>query len=487
MSVRISAVLAVLAAALTLGGGAGAGTASQPPKIDLSSPAAIDAYLRSVGVDPATVVKQIGLKNYAGPNCPGLGWNCTTAARVVQVSTENAGQQGQGDNEFECKGETPANPLTDRDTNTCFIVQEGPKNHAKCNEADSTEPVSTETCDVTQTGARNSADVDQEITQTVGLTTQTGNQIARVKQFEGETNESQIHQKIKQRDATGASQAQDGFQRADVEQYSSGSENFSHVHQTQDQNESGSAAMQSQNTGPNTLGDCADDKVPNPNQCVNVFQDATPNGGKNLSHLHQAIGERQSTTSAGNQTQGTSDGGQEGDVHQQNPFSSGQNLDFPHQDLRQWQSSSTGIHPIQRQATDPGCCGVGTQIGGVKNIEAIHQATTQSASEDDAIQSSTIFGQIHQLNDPANSCRIDQLGRNNADALHNSAESTDPLICADLELATVCTSGEGGSCQDVNPCDVFCGEIESVLATPTFGREIAMPDYDVEPSDYFGP
>jgi hypothetical protein len=303
-----------------------------------------------------------------------------------------------------------------------------------------------------------------------------------------------VHQSIRQSLAFDATQAQNAFQKAVVIQHAQGSENFSHVHQTQDQNESGSAATQTQNTAPNTLGDCANDKVPNPNQCANVSQDAFPNGAMNASHLHQMVGERQYSTAAVNQTQGVNGGGQEGQVHQQNPPTGGQNLDFPHQDLRQRQSSATGVHPTQEQVTDPGCCGVGTQIGGVKNLEDIDQATTQSASESAASQTSTLFGQIHQVSDPANSCRIDQHGRNNVDAKHFDAESNDPLVCADLELATVCTSGVEGGCQQVNPCSVnpFCEgpSIAAVLnlpTTPTLGRDIAMPDYNAEPSDYFPP
>jgi len=110
------------------------------------------------------------------------------------------------------------------------------------------------------------------------------------------------------------------------------------------------------------------------------------------------------------------------------------------------------------------------------------KATTQSASESAASQTSTLFGQIHQVSDPANSCRIDQHGRNNVDAKHFDAESNDPGVCADLELATVCRSGEGG-CQQVNPCSVnpFCEgpSIAAVLnlpTAPTLGRDIAMPD-----------
>jgi hypothetical protein len=125
MSVRITALLALLVAALTLSGGAGAGAASQPPKIDLSSPAAIDTYLQSIGVDPAKVVKQAGLKNYAGPSCPGIGWNCTTAALVVQVATPG------GENGFQCSPSNVTGGLSNP-PDECIVVQVGPNNQAHC-------------------------------------------------------------------------------------------------------------------------------------------------------------------------------------------------------------------------------------------------------------------------------------------------------------------------------------------------------------------
>jgi hypothetical protein len=481
MRPRTLAALAGLAAMFALLGGSTAASGAQTSLFpDLSTAAAIDSYLVSKGIDPATVVKQSGRKNYAGAACPGAGWTCTASTRVVQVAPAG------GKNVADCVG-----------GGSCVVLQiaaAGPSsssanNVAHCKKRDTGDDQAQSCDDIDQLGPRNHAFVDERITSTGGPE-QDATQTAHVKQ-EGVFNASDIHQDVRQSTSAPGDQKQDVHQRADVEQsVSANGENFSHVHQAHDQNESGVALTQSQNTEVNPLLDCADDKVPNPNQCVNVSQVA--DGGKNASHLHQMIGERQTSTSATTQTQGRNDGGQEGDVHQQNPLPSGENIDFPHQDIRQWQSSATGIHPIQIQATDPGCCGVGTQIGGTKNIEFIHQATTQSSTEPNASQSATLFGQIHQVNDPANSCRIEQHGRNNSDAGHFSAEGDSAAGCFDLELATVCTSsGEGGSCQEVDPCTVnpACGDIVllSFPSTPTFGQRIAMPDYKAEPSDFFPP
>ena len=50
---------------------AGAGAAAKP--------ASASSTPRAVGHPGANgLVRQVGLRNYAGPNCPGKGWNCTT-------------------------------------------------------------------------------------------------------------------------------------------------------------------------------------------------------------------------------------------------------------------------------------------------------------------------------------------------------------------------------------------------------------------------
>jgi hypothetical protein len=450
------AVAGVLAITALLISGAGAGGA---------------VSTASGGIDPATVVRQVGLLNYAGPNCPGIGWNCTTATNVIQVASAG------GQNRFECD---PAALGTFEATNTCVIDQSGDNNKARCKLRDTEEP-SVQTCMVTQTGKRNSADIDMTIEQKVGPG-QDGKQTATVVQTASERNQSQIHQMVKQQTSAGTSQLQDGYQLADVQQLTTGGSvsNFSHVHQSQDQNESGNAAMQNQNT---SLPLYCDQKQAN--QCARVVQDN--GGGENESHLHQAIGERQSTTAASaTQTQGDVDNGNEGAVHQTNPFGLGENNDHAHQVLAQRQSGPNGT-TNQTQDTDPRCCG-GSQVGGQMNREDINQATTQSASESDASQLSTLFGEVHQGSDPANSCRIDHHARNNSDSTHESVSGTD-AECIELALLTECSSsGEGGGCTTTEPC-LSCDlvPILSVPTSATFGRDIAMPNYTSEPADYTDP
>jgi hypothetical protein len=107
---RCAAALSTAFLVAFLGGGSGvvaqaAGGATEGP--DLSTPEAAKAYLISQGFDPSKFIFQVGLKNYSGPSCPGLGWNCTTANLVVQIATAG------GTNYAECAA----------DARQCVIVQ----------------------------------------------------------------------------------------------------------------------------------------------------------------------------------------------------------------------------------------------------------------------------------------------------------------------------------------------------------------------------
>jgi hypothetical protein len=502
MRATISAAVGILAVVLLVAGAASGGTPAK--QLDLSSPAAVDAYLRSLGVDPATVVKQVGLHNYAGPSCPGAGWNCTTSTRVVQLSHNDGGHQDEGENEFSCEPSS-AQVFPTEDADTCFIMQSGRNNHARCKESDKTTPLSRETCNVTQSGRKNFVEIHQDITQSAGPV-QTAQQIAKVTQNAIEMNVSQIHQSITQKTWSTPSQRQDGFQTADVDQVASESQNYSHVHQAMDQSESGAATMQEQNTTPaNAEFNCGGEKPLNPNQCANITQDATPGGGINASHIHQRIGERQTSTAltTPSQVEGRINGGQEGDVHQENPTGVGHNLNFPDQDLRQLQSSPGGA-ASQTQVTDPGCCGAGTQIGGAVTREFIRQATTQSADEPTASQFSSLFGQTHQFSGPpepeftatttatstpSNSCSIHQHGRNNVDGDTFTASGNSQAECASLVLATECSTAEGCNSPPPPPppCDPYCVEALRSPLAPTSGLAITMPDYLAEPATYSPP
>ena len=63
-------------------------------------------YLRSIGLSASHLVIQRGIRNYAGANCPGKGWSCTSTANpVVQIAAAG------GSNTFQCA------------TASCAVVQ----------------------------------------------------------------------------------------------------------------------------------------------------------------------------------------------------------------------------------------------------------------------------------------------------------------------------------------------------------------------------
>src|SRR5215208_2753819 len=98
------AVAAGLAAAI-LGSSASGGTA-RVGTADVSTRQGAVSYLRSLGLNPDGFVVQRGERNYAGRGCPGKRWTCTTATRVLQISTS-----ASGTNDSNCDaGSSLANP-----------------------------------------------------------------------------------------------------------------------------------------------------------------------------------------------------------------------------------------------------------------------------------------------------------------------------------------------------------------------------------------
>ena len=93
---RLLGIVGALCAVAVLTGSVGAGAARTPAKlaINLSTKAAVKQYLRSIHVNPRGVVIQRGLRNYAGPSCPGAGWTCTSTSNpVVQVAPDRRQQR----------------------------------------------------------------------------------------------------------------------------------------------------------------------------------------------------------------------------------------------------------------------------------------------------------------------------------------------------------------------------------------------------------
>jgi hypothetical protein len=166
----------VCIAAIGLNSAAGAAQERTAIPARLSTRAAVVDYLRSLGINPAGVVIQRGTKNYAGPNCPGGDWNCTTAQQVVQIAA------GPGVNSFSC---TPAGSGTSP-PNTCVIVQSATtaNNVAACRISGDVSGV-TQSCTVTQTNVSgtNRLELKEELVLT-GATT-SGTQVATVEQDNG--------------------------------------------------------------------------------------------------------------------------------------------------------------------------------------------------------------------------------------------------------------------------------------------------------------
>ena len=91
-------------------------------KIDVSSKAKVHQYLRSIHVNPKGVVIQRGQRNYAGPHCPGKGWNCTTARKVIQIATAAQARAGRSFNATGGTNVASCVKLTGS-SQTCSIIQ----------------------------------------------------------------------------------------------------------------------------------------------------------------------------------------------------------------------------------------------------------------------------------------------------------------------------------------------------------------------------
>ena len=146
----LPALLAFAAAAAVLMALAGAGTAAsqQPAKSGAVAPdlrsvgtgpaavAKIHSYLRSIGLDPRTVVIQTGKRNYAGPRCPGKRWTCTTATRVLQAGSDNV---------YQCSpAASVVSSTNDGGTQTCEVTQSNPAEAAmrRCYDCGLIKPLS---------------------------------------------------------------------------------------------------------------------------------------------------------------------------------------------------------------------------------------------------------------------------------------------------------------------------------------------------------
>lgn len=270
--------------------GAAHSTPAPRAPLSLTSMAAADAYLRSLGVDPTTAVHQTGVRNYAGPSCPGAGWNCAAAAgAVVQQAAAD------GVNEFTCTASSGDSQAND----SCVIVQMAPSsgdNEAICKEEVSgTAPNAS--CSITQqnVGGDNQADIDQQWQQQSG-STQTAQQTATVtQQNQKGANKVDVDQAISQLiENSSPTQDQEAVQVACVQQDSPSGGNHASVTQQVSQNEeeqgTSTQQFQNQNAGPDTSCGGSSTTI-SPNLAAIVLQDeGTPSAsGRGSESVHQVL------------------------------------------------------------------------------------------------------------------------------------------------------------------------------------------------------
>jgi hypothetical protein len=302
--------VAVLGAAVMLVSSAGA--AEQSLAAQLSTRTGATLYLVQHGLDPAGFVIQRGSHNYAGPKCPGAGWNCTTSTRVLQISN-HAGRSNQAD----CSGTSGVVTNTATD---CEIVQSNNdgSNTATCEQESSDGNVS-QRCVIFQTstgGGQNTATVSQVIGATVtdgsaqnvhqyiGINQQnsTGDNVVN----DGATiNDQSVTQAISLAVSGGFSQSQDALQEISLTQNStSGSNQAISLRQTLSEN------AQSQATDGQVIQQKQNTAATSPNTNAGVSQ--TTDSGQNSASLVQThdLSELATGDSSGIvQAQGSSSGG----------------------------------------------------------------------------------------------------------------------------------------------------------------------------------
>jgi hypothetical protein len=445
-----------LAAALLVGAASAAG--ADPP---VSCTDDIPAYLVGIGVNPddaANAICQEGLRNYAGPRCPGKNWTCARADRpIVQIADSG------GTNLFHCT------------SGDCLVVQlvAAGQNTSACERSQevNSEAVALQECWIVQentTGA-NAAGIAQHIQQT-RRPTQRARQVARIDQDNATgSNIARIIQGIGQSSRTTDSpQIQEAHQAATVTQTtehgippetSTLGDNTSNIRQIQDQLQraSGSSVSQMQNTELGTVPtEVACDQPNGPynqekNQCASVTQHSgvldlgdpladppvpptlASGGGRNSSTLDHQITQRQAAPNAesGAQFQGAFSTGEGGDKQQ---LSTGVSTGTATQDALQVQTAKSDAAVVQDQDTgDPRCCW--EQLGNPANTAEILQRTDQSASSPDAFQTARFIGQCESTG----TCHVLQSST-------IDGEPQEPNECGPQSVCEefyTCVSGEG--------------------------------------------
>ena len=371
-------------------------------------------WLQSVGANPADAVQQVGLLNYAGPNCPGIGWNCTgTEKPVIQTA------YSLGTNIFECPPAQADCVAVQRGSNDGQSLSagpfggvasaapgDGPNNIAVCNENDSGEQATAaevQTCvgiDLSQenTTGQNRVVVHQIINQNdEGETVaQSASQRVTITQLNGSgDNDVQLLQKIHQvGKSKGSDQTQLALTFAKIDQTSAtGAQNVSSMQdQIQDLKVTGAtgAVSQKQNFEGNPSPECGQE------HCRNIYLEVNQKStsGKQDIKTNQSI--NQFASAAGGTSVDQDQGAQEGGVRAAlDQHSSGvSTVDSDQTETQKLDAKTTGALS-QSQIGPPLCCppiGGLSQLDNPNNVTLIKQTGIQDAGPD-AIQEKRMTGQ----------------------------------------------------------------------------------------------
>jgi hypothetical protein len=326
VKVGLFALVAVMAAiALVSSSGAAAGRATVTAA-SLSTREAASTYLVRLGLNPDGFVIERGARNYAGPSCPGKGWTCTQATRVLQIATGASSV-----NQSETCSSDP-NGVVTNEPGDCEIVQVSrgeSSNYATCEQLSGT----TQKCVIFQTSASggNSATVIQTIGASADDSEQNFTQAQDATQYAGidqtsgsGANTVSFQQQI---DLTldishfytnEASQRQDALQQLSLTQRSgSGSNSAGCGDRSDSQSLTETATATAEDGG--TFTQLQNTQASEPNTNAGITQHSSA-GGANCASLSQSntLGETvDGYPSTVTQTQGTTQGGMNSYADQQ--------------------------------------------------------------------------------------------------------------------------------------------------------------------------
>jgi len=446
---RSASSSAVAAAAAVLIASAGAGTQpAQQGRLYLMTNDGVIKYLVSEGIDPKGVVIQRGSQNYAGPHCPGKGWHCTSAKRVVQLSfapnNPGGGGGGSGTNQFMC---TESDDGSQTSPNECLIVQSssGTDNNATCVEKIG-DPTGTQSCRIYQlntTGA-NDAVVQQSIAAAAAPSnTQDATQVTEIGQWNaGGSNSAQVNQDLKEsqsvslaKNAPAITQQQDGHQTASVGQHSGTGDNTAKVLQ--------SLQLKASATGGTSITQRQDTSGSDANSNAAVYQNsdqdslATPTStGTNNAYVFQSNDLNASGAKTGslNQQQGANDTGLNVYVDQRSTGVSTTQLNQnEHQSLGASQVGTLSQLQIGPMWADP------NQANNPANTFTSSQSSDQNAGSN-ADQEDNEYGECGS----SGTCKMTQKVAN------DKQNGTNSCVGSSCDISLTASSGEGGvqTCSD---------------------------------------